>query len=236
VRRRRSPRSGTWVARRPPGVRAQELVAARRQDSCWARAARRVSDTTVAVVDGEVAGFVMVVGDAVEQVCVAAGHSRHGRGRHAHAESRTAHRPRRPRHGVACRRGGNHQGSRVLRARWLGWRGRVRRRRSGAGRSDLGACSARCEAPVIVRARSVGRSPDGTAPPGRSGAGRPWGAETRSCSSSINAGGRVGLQRMGCQKSVSYHAAWSYSWIRPPRTSPQRGLSCDQPLRLAIAR
>jgi hypothetical protein len=27
---------------------------------------------------------------------------------------------------------------------------------------------------------------------------------------------------VGCQKSVSCHAAWSYSWIRPPRTSRRR--------------
>jgi GNAT superfamily N-acetyltransferase len=33
-----------------------------------------VSDTTVAVIDGQVAGFVMVVGDEVEQVDVAAPH------------------------------------------------------------------------------------------------------------------------------------------------------------------
>jgi GNAT superfamily N-acetyltransferase len=51
-----------------------ELVAARYQDSFRTRAAQRVSDTTVAVMDGEVAGFVMVVGDEVEQVYVAARH------------------------------------------------------------------------------------------------------------------------------------------------------------------
>ncbi|GAA2607240.1 GNAT family N-acetyltransferase [Paractinoplanes durhamensis] len=38
------------------------------------RAADRLPDTTVAVVDGEVAGFVMVAGDEVEQVYVAAAH------------------------------------------------------------------------------------------------------------------------------------------------------------------
>lgn len=51
-----------------------ELVAARQQDSFRTRAAQRVDDTTVAVVDGDVAGFVMVVGDEVEQVYVAARH------------------------------------------------------------------------------------------------------------------------------------------------------------------
>jgi hypothetical protein len=33
---------------------------------------------------------------------------------------------------------------------------------------------------------------------------------------------RTGLRPVGCQKSVSCHAAWSYSWIRPPRTSRRR--------------
>jgi len=52
----------------------EELVAARTQASFRTRAAQRVGDTTVAVVDGEVAGFVMVVGDEIEQVYVAAAH------------------------------------------------------------------------------------------------------------------------------------------------------------------
>jgi GNAT superfamily N-acetyltransferase len=56
------------------GFVPQELVAARHRDSFWTRAAQRVNDTTVAVVDAEVAGFVMVVGDEVEQVYVAASH------------------------------------------------------------------------------------------------------------------------------------------------------------------
>jgi GNAT superfamily N-acetyltransferase len=38
------------------------------------RAGERVGDTTVAVVEGAVAGFVMVVGDEVEQLYVAAEH------------------------------------------------------------------------------------------------------------------------------------------------------------------
>ncbi|MGX6604736.1 GNAT family N-acetyltransferase [Micromonosporaceae bacterium Da 78-11] len=50
------------------------LVAARIPESFRTRAADRIADTTVAEVDGEVAGFVMVVGDEVEQVYVAAGH------------------------------------------------------------------------------------------------------------------------------------------------------------------
>jgi GNAT superfamily N-acetyltransferase len=55
---------------------SEALVAARTPESFRARAPQRVGDTTVAV-DGagdEVAGFVMVVGDEVEQVYVSAGH------------------------------------------------------------------------------------------------------------------------------------------------------------------
>ena len=51
-----------------------ELVALRTRESFDDRAAARVADTVVADVDGEVAGFVMVVGDEVEQVYVAASH------------------------------------------------------------------------------------------------------------------------------------------------------------------
>lgn len=51
-----------------------ELVAARNDESFDSRAPQRVDDTTVAVVDGDVAGFVMVVADEVEQVYVAADH------------------------------------------------------------------------------------------------------------------------------------------------------------------
>jgi GNAT superfamily N-acetyltransferase len=52
----------------------EELTTVRGEDSFRTRAARRIGDTTVAVVGGEVAGFTMVVGDEVEQVYVAAGH------------------------------------------------------------------------------------------------------------------------------------------------------------------
>jgi GNAT superfamily N-acetyltransferase len=50
------------------------LVAIRTPESFVTRAAARRADTTVAEVDGEIAGFVMVVGDEVEQVYVSAGH------------------------------------------------------------------------------------------------------------------------------------------------------------------
>jgi GNAT superfamily N-acetyltransferase len=56
------------------GFVPDELVRVRTEESFRARAADRVADTTVADVDGEVAGFVMVVGDEVEQVYVSAGH------------------------------------------------------------------------------------------------------------------------------------------------------------------
>jgi ribosomal protein S18 acetylase RimI-like enzyme len=46
------------------------LVAARTRSSFEERSLARVGDTTVAVVDGDVAGFVIVLGDEVEQVYV----------------------------------------------------------------------------------------------------------------------------------------------------------------------
>lgn len=52
------------------GFVPQELVDVRTEQSFRARASERLGDTTVAVVDGAVAGFVMVVGDEVEQVYV----------------------------------------------------------------------------------------------------------------------------------------------------------------------
>jgi GNAT superfamily N-acetyltransferase len=51
-----------------------ELVQARTEESFRDRATARVSETTVAVVDGEIAGFVIVVEDEVEQVYVSAAH------------------------------------------------------------------------------------------------------------------------------------------------------------------
>jgi GNAT superfamily N-acetyltransferase len=50
------------------------LVAIRTPESFDTRAAERVADTTVAADGDEVAGFVMVVGDEVEQVYVSAAH------------------------------------------------------------------------------------------------------------------------------------------------------------------
>ncbi len=51
-----------------------ELVAARDAESFQARAIDHVEDTTVAAVDGEVAGFVMVIADEVQQVYVVSHH------------------------------------------------------------------------------------------------------------------------------------------------------------------
>jgi ribosomal protein S18 acetylase RimI-like enzyme len=51
-----------------------ELVEVRTEESFGPRAAGRVDDTVVAIVDGAVAGFIMVFGDEVEQVYVAAAH------------------------------------------------------------------------------------------------------------------------------------------------------------------
>lgn len=55
-----------------------DLAAVRHAESFGARAAQRVDDTTVAVVGGEVAGFVMVVANEVEQVYVAGHHRGEG--------------------------------------------------------------------------------------------------------------------------------------------------------------
>ena len=56
------------------GFVPQELVEARTAESFGVRASERVADTTVVLVAGAVAGFVMVVGDEVEQVYVAVPH------------------------------------------------------------------------------------------------------------------------------------------------------------------
>lgn len=52
----------------------EDLVAIRTEESFHTRAANRTQDTTVATVDGDVAGFVMVVADEVEQVYVDTNH------------------------------------------------------------------------------------------------------------------------------------------------------------------
>ncbi|QWF78076.1 GNAT family N-acetyltransferase [Amycolatopsis sp. CA-230715] len=52
----------------------EKLVAVRTEESFAARARHRVEDATVLIVDGAVAGFVMVVDDEVEQVYLAREH------------------------------------------------------------------------------------------------------------------------------------------------------------------
>ena len=56
------------------GLVPDELLDVRTEVSFRTRAAHRVGDTTVAVVAGRIAGFVMVVADEVEQVYVSALH------------------------------------------------------------------------------------------------------------------------------------------------------------------
>jgi GNAT superfamily N-acetyltransferase len=56
------------------GFVPDELAEARDADSFRTRAAQRVRDTTVAVVDGDVVGFTMIVGNEVEQMYVAGSH------------------------------------------------------------------------------------------------------------------------------------------------------------------
>jgi GNAT superfamily N-acetyltransferase len=56
------------------GLVPQELVEVRTRGSFRTRASARIEDTSVATVDGAVAGFVMVVDDEVEQVYVSADH------------------------------------------------------------------------------------------------------------------------------------------------------------------
>ncbi|MEV4123485.1 GNAT family N-acetyltransferase [Nocardia sp. NPDC049707] len=53
-----------------------ELIAVRPPDSFGTRAAQRIDDTVVAIIDNEVAGFVMTLDDEVDQVYL----SRHHRG------------------------------------------------------------------------------------------------------------------------------------------------------------
>jgi GNAT superfamily N-acetyltransferase len=56
------------------GLVPDALAAVRTDESFSTRAADRVEDTTVAVVDGDVAGFIMVADDEAEQVYVSSRH------------------------------------------------------------------------------------------------------------------------------------------------------------------
>src|SRR3954471_10622905 len=61
-----------------PGHVPDGLTAARTLEAFHERTPSRVADTTVAEVDGDVAGFVMVAGDELEQIFVDPDH--HGAG------------------------------------------------------------------------------------------------------------------------------------------------------------
>jgi GNAT superfamily N-acetyltransferase len=69
------------------GLLPDELVRVRTDESFRERAQARIGDTTVATVGGEVAGFVMVVGDELEQIYVAAAHRGSGVSRKLIAEA-----------------------------------------------------------------------------------------------------------------------------------------------------
>jgi ribosomal protein S18 acetylase RimI-like enzyme len=60
------------------GFVSQELIRARHEYSFRTRAAKRVNDTTVALIQGQIAGFVMVVDNEVEQIYVSALHRGEG--------------------------------------------------------------------------------------------------------------------------------------------------------------
>src|SRR5688572_13002870 len=73
--------AGSWHVGWCDGRRvlvSQELIEARHEDSFRTRAAQRVNDTMVALVQGQIAGFVMVVDNEVEQVYVSALHRGEG--------------------------------------------------------------------------------------------------------------------------------------------------------------
>jgi ribosomal protein S18 acetylase RimI-like enzyme len=60
------------------GFVSQELIRARHEASFRTRAAKRVHDTTVALIQGQIAGFVMIVDNEVEQNYVSALHRGEG--------------------------------------------------------------------------------------------------------------------------------------------------------------
>ncbi|WP_433679049.1 N-acetyltransferase family protein [Nocardia sp. CA-119907] len=51
-----------------------ELIAVRPQESFAPRATQRIADTTVAIIDNEVAGFIMVLDDEIDQVYLSRRH------------------------------------------------------------------------------------------------------------------------------------------------------------------
>jgi hypothetical protein len=97
---------------------SRELIVARHEDSFRTRAPQRVNDTTVAVIHGEIVGFVMVVGTKSNS-------STSRRGIEAKARPtcswrrRKTDQSRRPLEGVARSGGRECEGTKVLRASGL---------------------------------------------------------------------------------------------------------------------
>ncbi len=111
-----------------------ELVAIRTEETFHTRASDRVGDTTVATVDGAVAGFVMVVDDEVEQVYVDTAHRGSGVATTLLAEAERRVKRERPRPGLAGRRRRQRESAAVLRTSRLEGRRLLRlSRRHGAG-------------------------------------------------------------------------------------------------------
>jgi hypothetical protein len=96
------------------------LVAIRTPESFVTRATDRRADTTVAEVDGEIAGFVMVVGDEVEEVYVSIGHRGSGVAAVLLTDAARPGRRQRPPGGVAGRRDGQCASTALLRTAGLG--------------------------------------------------------------------------------------------------------------------
>ena len=105
------------------GLVPDALAAVRTDESFRIRAADRVEDTTVAVVGGEVAGFVMVADDEAEQVYVSSSHRGTGVADALLAEAERQVRGQRPRGRLAGGRRGQRPGAIVLRAYGLEGRG-----------------------------------------------------------------------------------------------------------------
>jgi len=121
------------------GFVSQELVDARTEASFRARASERVNEMTVALVDGVIAGFVLVVGDEVEQVYVAAPHR--GTGVAGVLMREAEHQVRANGHssGWLAVVAGKCESSCVLRTSRLARRGAVRLSRRRRERVDRGA-------------------------------------------------------------------------------------------------
>jgi hypothetical protein len=101
------------------GFVSQELIEAPHKDSFRRRAAQRVNDTTLAVVLGQIAGFVMVVDNEVEQVYVSGSIVARRRSRDAHGGRRTKDQRCRVLESLARCGGGECESPEVLRTRRL---------------------------------------------------------------------------------------------------------------------